>query len=98
MKKGSIALVKGKIITMEPNGPEASAILVEDGIITLLGDDQTVTTQATEKGIEIINLAGRCAVPGLHDCHVHVMGTGIGATGVDLYDAGNIRGVFELIR
>ncbi|MEG1431791.1 amidohydrolase [Eubacterium sp.] len=97
MKKGSIALVGGKIITMEPHNPEASAILVEEGIITLLGDDQTITTQAAEKGIEQVDLAGRCAVPGLHDCHVHVMGTGIGATGVDLYDAGNIRGVLDLI-
>lgn len=91
MKNSSVALIGGTVITMDGRFPRCEGILVENGRISAVGDDSTISRLADEKRIKVIDLDGRTAVPGLHDCHVHVMGTGANAHGVDLFDAGSIR-------
>lgn len=98
MKNNSIALVGGQCVTMDGQNPRCEAILVEKGRIALTGGSEAVAKLAGQKGIPVVELDGRCAVPGLHDCHVHVMGTGMGESGVDLFDAGSIDGVLAALK
>jgi len=55
--------------------PIAEALLSRDGKIAYLGDEATARTQAGPDA-EVIVLAGRTAVPGWVDCHVHLKGVG----------------------
>src|SRR5437016_3383665 len=49
---------------------DAAAILVEDGRVARVGD----ASDAAPEGARTIDLDGRTVMPGLTDCHVHVIG------------------------
>lgn len=98
MKSASIGFVNGTFITMEDQPANPEAILIENGIISLLGDAKEVQKACSDKGITCIDLAGRTVLPGLHDCHVHVMGTGMSALGVELYDCQSVAEVIVLLK
>lgn len=69
VKSESLALVNGRIRTMDTSQPEAEAVLVQDGRIRLVGSTQDVRAAAGDT--EIFDLAGRTAVPGFIDGHAH---------------------------
>lgn len=94
----SQAFIGGNIITLDNKMPECKGILIQDGMITQLGSSEEIKKLATEKKIECLNLGGKTIVPGLHDSHVHVMGTGLNATGIDLYNCRCISEVLEKIQ
>ena len=72
----NLALIGGNIITMDEHRPFCEAVLIEDGKIAAAGCSEDIRRLAAERHITCIDLKGKTAVPGLHDCHVHVMGTG----------------------
>ncbi len=61
----------GPIRTMNPAQPVVQAVAIRDGKIVALGDERTVQLW-TNKDTRIIDLAGRMAMPGLNDSHVHL--------------------------
>ena len=68
-------LINGKITTMDPDQPEASAIAVKDGLIAEVGSDaDTLRLKGTET--EVINLGGQRVIPGLIDSHTHIIRQG----------------------
>jgi predicted amidohydrolase YtcJ len=69
MENGSLALVNGRIRTMDPAQPQAEAVLVRDGRITLVGSTADVLSAA--QGVEQFDCAGRTVVPGFIDGHAH---------------------------
>ena len=98
MRQESIGFVNGNVITMENDVKKAEAILIEDGKISALGSNDEVRKAADEKNISCIDLTGKTVLPGLHDCHVHIMGTGMAALGVELYDCHSVAEVIELLK
>ena len=82
---------------MTDEAARAEGILIEDGVITFVGDSKETAALAKEKGIEITDLNGCCVLPGLHDCHAHVMGTGMAMVGVDLYDCASVKEVLDAL-
>ncbi|MDR1966132.1 MAG: amidohydrolase [Synergistaceae bacterium] len=97
-----MALVCGKIRTMEDSLPVCDGILMEGGKITALGGSDEIKRRFEElaphgRG-ELIDLRGKTAVPGLHDCHVHIMGTGLNSLGIDMYDCSDVAGALEKLR
>jgi predicted amidohydrolase YtcJ len=69
--RGSIALVDGRVHTMDQTGSIAEAVLIEHGLITLVGStDEVIAAAAAETPVE--QLAGRVVLPGLIDAHTHV--------------------------
>lgn len=96
-----LLLYGGTVITMDEENSRAEAVLIEDGIIKAVGSAKEVEEIADAspgQDIRKLDLQGKTAVPGLHDCHVHVMGTGLNAAGIDVYDCKSISEIMGLIR
>ncbi len=94
----TLALVNGKVITMEPVNPQSDAVLIEDGIIVAVGGSGEIARRCQRLGGEVVELGDKVAVPGLHDCHVHMMGTGLNALGIDMYDCASIQDVLDKVQ
>ena len=92
-----IALVNGRVRTLNPDQPEATAIGIRGDEIVALGDDAGVRAEA-DGTTEVIDLKGSTAIPGIIDSHVHPFFGGIGgARGADLMDARTLDDVRRLI-
>ncbi|MBS0397301.1 MAG: amidohydrolase family protein, partial [Proteobacteria bacterium] len=70
-----IALVHGRIITVDAQDSLAQAVAIRDGRIMRVGTDAQVLALADSR-TQIIDLKGRAATPGLIDTHAHISGGG----------------------
>ncbi len=50
---------------------DATALLIRDGIITMLGSDAGILSAANGQRIRVIDVAGATVTPGLFDSHTH---------------------------
>ena len=92
-----LALVNGRVRTLNPDQPSATAIGVVGDTIVALGDDAAVRAEA-DGTTEVIDLKGSAVIPGIIDSHVHPFFGGIGgARGADLMDARTLDDVRRLI-
>ncbi|MGX6447762.1 amidohydrolase [Patulibacter sp. S7RM1-6] len=92
-----LLLVGGRVRTLDPTRPSASAVAVRDGRIVAVGDDAEVRAQAPA-GAETIDLGGAAVVPGLVDSHLHpVWGSDL-AVGCDLRGLKTLDGVAAALR
>ncbi|HEY3766096.1 MAG TPA: amidohydrolase family protein [Gaiellales bacterium] len=66
-----LALVGGTVRTLADGGRVTEALLIEDGLVALSGTSREVTERA-RPGTPVVDLAGRCALPGLIDAHAHL--------------------------
>lgn len=66
-----LVLHNGLVWTGDPARPSASALAIEDGRISAVGDDATILALAGP-GTQRIDLQGRRTVPGINDAHVHL--------------------------
>jgi predicted amidohydrolase YtcJ len=60
-----LALVNGRIHTMDPGNRVVSSVLVDDGEFVAVGRD------VDTRGARVVNLRGRTVVPGLVEGHIH---------------------------
>ncbi|MEM1361701.1 MAG: amidohydrolase [Pseudomonadota bacterium] len=68
-------LFNGKITTMDPELPEASAVALADDKIQAVGSDADIMA-LKEAGTEVIDLHGARTIPGLIDSHTHIIRQG----------------------
>jgi predicted amidohydrolase YtcJ len=66
-----LLLVNGRIHTLDPARPEATAVLVRGERIAAVGADADLRAQAGPAA-RILDLGGRAAIPGLIDTHTHL--------------------------
>lgn len=66
-----IVLYNAKIYSLDRDRELSSAIAIEDGSITALGDDEKILTQFG-RGAQTLNLGGAPVIPGLIDAHIHL--------------------------
>ena len=64
-------LFNGKITTMDPDQPEASAPAVKDGRIHAVGSDSDIMAHKGS-ATDVIDLKGQRTIPGLIDSHTHI--------------------------
>jgi len=69
-------LVNGRIATLHPARPTATAAAIGDGVFVAVGSDRDVMARAEPK-TRVIDLAGRTVIPGLNDSHTHVIRGGL---------------------
>jgi predicted amidohydrolase YtcJ len=65
-----------KIHTGDPARPQAEAIAIRDGVVTVVGDDSDMASQVGP-ATKVVDALGRRAVPGLNDAHLHVIRGGL---------------------
>ncbi|ABI93392.1 amidohydrolase [Roseobacter denitrificans] len=68
-------LFNGKIMTMDPDHPEASAVAMQDGLILEVGSDADIL-RLKSADTDVIDLGGQRVIPGLIDSHTHIIRQG----------------------
>jgi len=95
--ENKLALINGIGVTMDANHPSCQGIFIKNGIIQKMGDSPEIKKMAEYEQAEIIDLDGKAFLPGFHDCHVHIMSTGMSAIGINLYPCRSIKEVLETL-
>jgi predicted amidohydrolase YtcJ len=86
MTQVDLALVNGRLRTLDPQRPHAAALAVADGMIVAVGDDAAIRERCGSQ-TRVVDLKGAAGMPGLIDSHMHPFKGAIGARGADLLDA-----------
>lgn len=81
---GDLALTGARLRTNTPDDADATAILIKDGVIVLLGSDLEIAAAAAEHGIPVRDLAWATVTPGLFDSHTHPHWASDLTSGIDL--------------
>ena len=68
---GDLALVDGRVLTLDPDVPDGEALAVRGGRIAAVGSTDEALEHVTDD-TEVIDLDGRTALPGFIDTHLHV--------------------------
>jgi predicted amidohydrolase YtcJ len=89
-------LVGGKVVTMDPERPAATAVAIRDGRIAAVGDDHEVRA-AEVPGAELVDLGDRTVLPGLVDSHAHALDTGMRDVSVDLAGVTSVAEVCDRV-
>lgn len=84
-----LALINGRIHTLDPERPRARAVLLQDGRVAAVGDDADVLRRRPP-GCRVIDLEGRAVTPGLTDAHCHLLQYGFTLLAVDLYGVASL--------
>jgi predicted amidohydrolase YtcJ len=71
--QGDLLLFNGKIYTQDSHDLVASVVAIKDGKISYVGDNQEDAIRDLSNNATSIDLRGRVAVPGLIDCHNHIV-------------------------
>ncbi|HEX4524282.1 MAG TPA: amidohydrolase [Casimicrobiaceae bacterium] len=69
-------LFNGRITTLDPANPAASAVAISDGLFASVGDDREIMARRESKTVTI-DLNGRTVIPGLNDSHTHLIRGGL---------------------
>jgi predicted amidohydrolase YtcJ len=92
-----LALIDGKILTMNPSQPYAEAIAIRKDRIVKVGASEEIT-QLIGKSTKVIRLNGKTVVPGFIDTHIHVADFGKCSLWLDLTSAESIKELQSLLR
>jgi hypothetical protein len=68
-----LVLHNGRIHTMDSHNRTASVVAISDGKIVYVGDDVSKAKHSFEDAPRMIDLRGHVAIPGIIDCHNHIV-------------------------
>jgi predicted amidohydrolase YtcJ len=88
----TLALVNGRVRTLDPSGPHATAVGIAGDRIVAVGDDASIRAAAGAT-TEVVDLRGAAVVPGITDSHLHPFMGALDARGADLMDARTLEDV-----
>lgn len=71
-----LILTNGRLRTLDPGRPSATAVAIQDGRFTAVGSDEDIARLAGPR-TRHIDLRGRTTIPGLNDSHLHVIRGGL---------------------
>ena len=72
---GQTAYLNGRIYTVNEDQPWAEAMIVEDGVIKMIGTNKAIQEALEATGVSI-DLNNRMVMPGIHDVHQHPLEAG----------------------
>jgi predicted amidohydrolase YtcJ len=95
--KADLALINGKIVTMDPEESIVEAVAVKYGRLVKVGKNRDVKSLVGD-GTKVIDLKGRTVVPGLIDSHCHMMSVGASRKlNVDLSEEAGVHSIADLV-
>ncbi|NKI34175.1 amidohydrolase [Wenzhouxiangella sp. XN79A] len=89
-------LTGGTVITVDGDRPEAEAIAIKDGRILAVGSADEIAAHAGEL-TEVIDLAGRVAIPGFIEGHGHFLGLGQALMILDLMPTRSFEEIVAMV-
>lgn len=75
-RRGADLVVRGRIVTMDPERPTADALAVRDGRIVAVGTTEEVDGHAAP-GTEVLELGDAVCYPGFVEPHMHLWATAL---------------------
>jgi hypothetical protein len=90
MEKATLVLLNGNVLTLDPSKPKAEAIAICNDKILDVGKNSKIKSYVSEK-TQIIDLKGKTVIPGLTDCHTHMLALGWTLTSLNLRDVKSIK-------
>lgn len=94
-----VLLYQANIITLDPNQPRARAMLLKNGrIVALFDDDKVPRSQFRNGETQHIDMQGLTLIPGMHDAHLHVQALGALQRLVDLRRTNSKAACLDLIK
>lgn len=85
-ERADLVLKNGRVLTMDPARPVASALAIAGDRVVAVGSDAEIDRFRGE-GTRVIDLAGKTAMPGFIDGHAHFVGIGDARIALDLRGA-----------
>ncbi|NUN47787.1 MAG: amidohydrolase [Candidatus Brocadiae bacterium] len=92
-----LLLVNGRIRSFDPQWPDQTALLCENGRVSFLGDDFDARA-LYRQGDEVIDLEGKSVLPAFHDAHTHFYHFAITLRRLRLEDAHSEHTALEAVR
>jgi len=77
-------LVNGRFYTMDTDAPQATAVAIWGERIVAVGEADALRSEFSAKNV--LDLGGRCVIPGLTDAHIHFQGYALNLQRVDLFE------------
>jgi len=92
-----LLLLNGKVWTCDPRMPVAEAIAIANGRVAAVGTSQELAAFAGLHA-KVVDLAGRLALPGFNDAHLHFYIGGDALTSIDLRNVSSPQDFREVMR
>ncbi|MCA9973173.1 MAG: amidohydrolase, partial [Anaerolineales bacterium] len=93
----TMVLVNGRIHTMNPQQPTATAVAVQGGRILAVGADEAMRALLGAGGA-LVDLQGRGVTPGLMDAHVHFQWYSLNLQHIDLFEVPSLAEAQQRVR
>lgn len=91
-----LVLTNGKIVTVDPDLPQAEAVAIQGYQILAVGTSEEMDFYRGT-GTQVIDLEGKLAVPGFIDSHGHYMGLGNAKMILDLTQARTWEEIVQMV-
>jgi hypothetical protein len=69
--KADLAIINGKVLTINKDKPLAEAVAVKGEKIIAVGTSKEILKLIDKKTVRVIDAGGRLVIPGFNDAHVH---------------------------
>lgn len=92
-EEADLIISNGVVYTANADHDVASAVVIEDGRIVAVGNEELLDQYTAPTNID---LAGRLLIPGFNDAHTHIRSTPPGF--IDVSSAGSISELKDLVR
>jgi predicted amidohydrolase YtcJ len=94
----TLLLFNGRIYTLDPQKPFATAVFIQHGRIVALSDDDTSLRQLAPLHTPSLNLHGATVTPGLVDAHCHFQWYALSLRQLDLLDIPSLPSALALVQ
>jgi predicted amidohydrolase YtcJ len=91
-----LVLINGGIYTVDAERSWAQAAAIRDGVIVAVGDNSAIEAMIGPE-TRTIDLAGKMALPGFHDAHVHPTMGGYALLGCDLEGLDSVAAIISKV-
>lgn len=91
-----LVLRGGRVVTVDPRQPEAEAVAIHGDRVHFVGSDADVEALIGPE-TEVIDLAGRLAIPGFIEGHGHLMGLGHSRLQLDLMATASYQDLIDRV-